>query len=148
MERAGMDYVGFWPRLGASLIDTVIVCLITFPLLTLVYGRSYWMSDKFIHGPADLAISWILPAVLCIWLWVATGQTPGKMAIGAVVVDASTGQRISVGKAVLRYLAYFLSMIGLFIGYLWVGLDPKKQGWHDHIAGTVVITKATAAPRR
>jgi len=35
-------------------------------------------------------------------------------------------------------------LIGLFVGYLWVGFDPKKQGWHDHIAGTVVVRKKTA----
>ncbi|WP_202975133.1 RDD family protein [Xanthomonas arboricola] len=106
------------------------------------------MSDKFIHGSADLAISWILPAALCIWLWVTTSQTPGKMAIGALVVDARLGKTITVGKAVVRYLTHFLSMTGLCIGYLWVGFDSKKQGWRDHIAGTVVITKSMTASHR
>jgi uncharacterized RDD family membrane protein YckC len=63
------------------------------------------------------------------------------MVIGARVVDAETGERLSVGQALGRYLSYFLSVLGLFVGYLWVGFDPKKQGWHDHLAGTVVIRK-------
>lgn len=146
MERPDMEYVGFWPRVGAAIIDTILLWVITLPILTLIYGRDYWESSKLIHGPAEFLVSWVLPAVAIVWLWVATGQTPGKVAIGARVVDAETGQRIAIGKAILRYLAYFISMIGLFVGYIWVGLDPKKQGWHDHIAGTVVVRKRDRRP--
>ena len=146
MERPDMEYVGFWPRVGAAIIDTVLVLFITLPLLTAIYGSSYWTSDKFIQGPADFLISWVLPAAAYVWLWVARGQTPGKMAIGAQIVDAQSGELISIGKAVGRYLSYFISAIGLCIGYIWVGLDPKKQGWHDHIAGTVVIRKRDRRP--
>ena len=60
--------------------------------------------------------------------------------------DAETGHPISIGKAIARYLSYFISAIGLCIGYLWVGWDPKKQGWHDHIAGTVVVRKRDRRP--
>ncbi|BCT91035.1 hypothetical protein LYSHEL_00590 [Lysobacter helvus] len=63
------------------------------------------------------------------------------MVVGAKVVDAQTGATISTGRAIARYLGYFVSLIGLCVGYLWVGFDPKKQGWHDHIAGTVVVRK-------
>ena len=147
MELRDMEYVGFWPRLGAAIIDAILVSIITLPALTLVYGSSYWTSDKFIHGPADLIISWILPAIAYVWLWVATGQTPGKMAIGARIVDADTGRNISIGKAIARYLSYFISAIGLLIGYIWIGFDPKKQGWHDHIARTVVIRSKNRGPQ-
>ena len=146
MERPDMEYVGFWPRLGAAIIDSILVLIITVPLLTLVYGSAYWTSNKFVQGPADILISWVLPAAAYVWLWVKTGQTPGKMAIGAKVVDAETGQLISPGKAIGRYLSYIISAIGLCVGYIWIGLDPKKQGWHDHIAGTVVIRKRDRGP--
>lgn len=147
MELRDMEYVGFWPRLGAAIIDAILVSAITLPVLTLIYGSSYWTSDKFIHGPADFIISWILPAIAYVWLWVATGQTPGKMAIGARIVDADTGRNISIGKAIARYLSYFISAIGLLIGYIWIGFDPKKQGWHDHIARTVVIRSKNRGPQ-
>ena len=146
MERPELEYVGFWPRLGASLIDTVLVIALQYPVLHLVYGPGYWTSEQFVQGPADLLISWVLPAVASVWLWVVTGQTPGKMAIGARIVDARTGRNLSIGRAVARYLAYFVSALGLFIGYVWVGLDPKKRGWHDHLAGSVVIRKRDRRP--
>lgn len=126
MERPDMGYVGFWPRVGASIIDALLLLAITFPLLTLIYGSTYWSNDKLVQGPAGFLISWVLPAAAYIWLWVKTGQTPGKMAIGAKIVDAETGQGISPGKAIGRYLPHFISAIGLCIGYTWVGVDPKK----------------------
>ena len=141
MERPDMEYVGFWPRVGATVVDAIIIWVITLPVLTMIYGAAYWHDTKLIHGPAEVIVSWIFPIVATVWLWVATGQTPGKMVIGARVVDAETGERLNAGQALGRYLSYFLSMLGLFVGYLWVGLDPKKQGWHDHLAGTVVIRK-------
>jgi uncharacterized RDD family membrane protein YckC len=146
MERTDMEYVGFWPRVGATIIDSLLLCLITFPLLSLIYGSSYWTTDKLIHGPADFLISWVFPAVIVVWFWVKSGQTPGKMAIGARVVDAATGENLKTDKAIVRYLSYFLSLLGLFLGYIWVGFDPRKQGWHDHIAGTVVIRKRDRRP--
>jgi uncharacterized RDD family membrane protein YckC len=140
MQRPDMEYVGFWPRVGATVVDAIIIWVITLPVLTMIYGAAYWHDTKLIHGPAEVIVSWIFPIVATVWLWVAAGQTPGKMVIGARVVDAETGERLSVGQALGRYLSYFLSVLGLFVGYL-VGLDPKKQGWHDHLAGTVVIRK-------
>jgi uncharacterized RDD family membrane protein YckC len=146
MEHPEMEYVGFWPRLGATLIDSILIAVLTFPVLTMIYGSAYWNSNELIKGPADFVISWLLPAVAIIWLWIETGQTPGKMAIGARIVDSKTGRDITIDKAVIRYLGYFVSMIVLFVGYIWVGFDPKKQGWHDHMAGTVVIRKRDRRP--
>jgi uncharacterized RDD family membrane protein YckC len=146
MEQPDMEYVGFWPRVGAMIIDSILIAIVTFPLLTVIYGSAYWNTEGLVKGPADFLISWVLPAVAIIWLWVETGQTPGKMAIGARIVDAETGRDLTISKAMLRYLGYFMSMFVIFIGYIWVGFDPKKQGWHDHIAGTVVIRKRDRRP--
>lgn len=35
--------------------------------------------------------------------------------------------------------AIALSLVGSLFGVIWVALDPRKQGWHDKIAGTVVV---------
>jgi uncharacterized RDD family membrane protein YckC len=45
-----------------------------------------------------------------------------------------------------RYFAYFLSTIPLGLGLIWVAFDKRKQGWHDKLAGTVVIKKANSSP--
>ncbi|HVI25366.1 MAG TPA: RDD family protein [Xanthomonadaceae bacterium] len=135
------EYVGFWPRVGASIIDAIIVMVITSPVLVAIYGWGYFTDvDKpFIAGPADFLISWVLPAIGVILFWLYKQATPGKMAVSARVVDARTGNTLTVGQSISRYLAYFVAMLPLFLGIIWVAFDPRKQGWHDKLAGTVVI---------
>jgi len=141
MEDEKLEYVGFWPRVGASLIDTILLGIIIWPLLTAFYGDNYWTDDAFIKGPMDFLLSYILPAVAVIIFWIARQATPGKMAIGAKVVDAKTGNSPSVGQLIGRYFSYYISIIIVFLGFLWVVFDARKQGWHDKLAGTVVIRK-------
>ena len=57
-----LEYAGYWARIGASLIDTVLMCIVTLPLLTAVYGLAYWDNQSFLAGPADFLISYVLPA--------------------------------------------------------------------------------------
>jgi len=141
IDETQYEYAGFWVRVGAALIDTLLLAFITIPLLLMVYGGDYWASERLLQGPADFLISYILPAVAVIAFWVARGATPGKMAISAQVVDARTGGKPSTGQSIGRYLGYYVSTIPLGLGLLWVGIDPKKQGWHDKLAGTVVIRR-------
>lgn len=134
-----LEYVGFWLRVLAALIDSVLICVIIFPILLAVYGPVYFQSDRLIQGPVDFLVSWVLPAVAVVLFWIARQATPGKMAIRARIVDARTGGRPSTAQLVLRYVGYYVSMIPLLIGMLWIAFDPRKQGWHDKIAGTVVV---------
>jgi uncharacterized RDD family membrane protein YckC len=83
VEQDDLEYVGFWPRVGASLIDSLLLVLVTAPLLYAIYGSAYWQDGRVIHGAADVLISWILPAVAIILFWIYRQATPGKMAIGA-----------------------------------------------------------------
>ena len=126
-----LEYVGFWARLGASLIDSILLAMVCWPVLTYIYGWGYWDSDKLIHGPADFLVSWLLPAVAVVVFWINRQATPGKIAIDARIVDADTGGKPSTKQLLVRYLGYYVSMFGLFIGFLWIAFDPRKQGWHD-----------------
>jgi uncharacterized RDD family membrane protein YckC len=146
MNASQPEYVGFWARVGASIIDTILVMVICFPLVTWIYGRDYWSSTALVQGPADFLINWVLPAIAVLLFWIYRQATPGKMAISARIVDAQTGGRPSNGQLVGRYFAYYLSMLPLFLGFIWVAFDPRKQGWHDKLAGTVVVRVPRAAP--
>lgn len=136
-----LEYAGFWLRVWASLIDSAIVMLIALPLLTWIYGSAYWDGDSFIQGPVDFLISWVLPAVAVVLFWLARQATPGKMAIAARIVDARTGGKPTTSQLVIRYIGYFVSMIPFGLGILWVAFDSRKQGWHDKMAGTVVVRR-------
>jgi uncharacterized RDD family membrane protein YckC len=134
-------YAGFWIRVVASIVDALIWAVIAVPILWAAYGPETFESTQFIEGPLDFLVSWVFPAVATILFWVYKEATPGKMAVQARVVDARTGQRASTGQYIGRYLAYFISAIPLFLGFLWVGWDARKQGWHDKLAGTVVVRR-------
>lgn len=146
METQQLEYAGFWSRTGAALIDGILLLLITMPILISIYGWEYLEAEDLVMGPADFLISWVLPALATVLFWLYKNATPGKMAIKAQVVDAQTGHSISVGQAMLRYLGYFLSILPLGLGIFWVAFDSRKQGWHDKIAGTVVVKRTNTGP--
>ena len=135
------DYAGFWIRVGASLIDTILVMVVTLPLATAIFGKAYWDSESLVAGLWDVVLSYILPAIAVIVFWVYKSATPGKMITNLIIVDAETGGKPSTGQFIGRYFAYYLSAIPLMLGFIWVAFDKRKQGWHDKLAGTVVIRK-------
>ena len=134
-------YVGFWKRTWATVIDTVFLCVVIFPPLIAIYGSSYFDPEVtgFVAGPADFIISWVLPFFVWIAFWSWKQATPGKMAIKSKIVDSKTGGKPTIWQWILRYLGYYVSLIPLGIGYFWVAFDRRKQGWHDKMAGTVVV---------
>jgi uncharacterized RDD family membrane protein YckC len=74
-----------------------------------------------------------------IFFW-SRGATIGMRILHLHVVDATTGAHISMGKAFLRYLGLIIAAMPCYLGLLWALWDPRKQGWHDKIAGTVVTS--------
>ncbi|MBF0117407.1 MAG: RDD family protein [Desulfobacterales bacterium] len=134
-----IKYVGFWKRLIATVIDTVIMMLITMPILLSVYGKAYFTSKAPIKGAVDFIVSYILPAVFVIFLWKYKSATPGKMIIKAKIVDADTGGLPTNKQLVIRFFAYLVSSIPMGLGFIWIAFDKKKQSWHDKMAKTLVI---------
>lgn len=134
-------YAGFWVRVGATLIDALLLMLITGPIMTAYYGVGYWAYEGLVMGWVDFLVSYLLPAVLVIWLWTMLDATPGKMALGVRILDEDNGASPTHAQYVVRYLSYFVSIIPMMLGILWVGFDRRKQGWHDKLAGTVVVRR-------
>ena len=142
MESPELPYAGCWIRVWAAVIDTALVSVLILPVLTAIYGESYWDSTSILHGPVDFLLSWVAPAVAVVLFWIARQATPGKMAISARIVDAKTGGKATTRQLVIRYLGYYVSLLPFGLAMLWVAFDRRKQGWHDKIAGTVVVRKS------
>ena len=140
-----LEYAGFWIRVGAALIDSVLMLVIITPLLVKFYGWTYFSGDSgsnayvFVKGPSDFIISYLIPAIISVAFWMTKQATPGKMLLKLKIVDAQTGSPLTLGQSIGRYLAYYVSIIPFCLGFIWVGIDSKKQGWHDKLAGTVVV---------
>jgi uncharacterized RDD family membrane protein YckC len=148
MQEQKLKYAGFWIRTGAAIIDTILVLLVTIPLLVAIYGWAYFDAAQtgLVAGPADFLISWVLPAVAVIAFWIIKQATPGKMAVSTKIVDADSGNAASAGQLIGRYFAYIAACLPLGLGILWVAFDKKKQGWHDKLAGTVVVRQTRRGP--
>jgi len=104
-----------------------------------IYGKNYFVSDSFVQGLWDVLFTYIFPAIVVIIFWSYRSATPGKMITRVNIVDAATGGKPSTRQFVLRYIGYYISSIPFFLGIIWVAIDKRKQGWHDKLAGTVVV---------
>ena len=139
-----VNYAGFWIRSLASILDSILFTLIALPPLIGIYGSDYyghefWTSDVWFQGIWNFWITSVLPFFATVVFWVCKSATPGKMITRIEVINARTGEKLSLGQSIGRYLGYFISMIPLMAGCLWIAFDKKKQGWHDKIAGTAVV---------
>ena len=161
----GILYAGFGVRFVAYLIDWVILGFVSGIIWfgALVIGISAVVADRFttintVGGSftpdqmaaalmfaqyvyAGLGIAWLVTALYFILMW-HTGGTVGMRALGLRVAREEDGRPIGLGRATARYLGYLVDWLALGIGLLWVGVDSRKQGWHDKIAGTFVVKRA------
>jgi uncharacterized RDD family membrane protein YckC len=145
-------YGGFWRRFVAFSTDKLILATIGFMMFILgsvALGLGISPSDLAEEPEGIFALGMQVMAIyqaITLFLDMAyftyfhgtTGQTPGKRLMGLRVVG-DTGEPITLGTAFLRWVGYIISFVPLCMGFLWVGVDRRKQGWHDKIAGTVVI---------
>lgn len=146
------EYGGFWRRAFAFLIDNLILSLI-FALFFVMGVVSLGLSAAFTHGDlslrrlTDLTLGYLVIYHLAMGLigmlyftyfHGTAGQTPGKMILGLKVLQAN-GQEMNLGIGFLRWVGYIVSALPFHLGFIWIAFDSKKRGWHDMIAGTVVV---------
>ncbi|WP_369150574.1 RDD family protein [Candidatus Thiodubiliella endoseptemdiera] len=141
MNNEEYEYAGFWIRVGASLIDVLLLSIIILPLTIMIYGDLTWEGQGVILGSADFLINYTLPFIATILFWFYKSATPGKMALNIKIVDADTGGKLNFGQSIGRYFAYIPAMLIFMLGIIWVAFDKRKQGWHDKLSKTVVIVK-------
>ncbi len=151
-------YGGFWRRLLAFCIDLAVLNLVYAILLFAgalshilgrVTGGASW-TDAVAGVGAGFSLLYV-PAVFAVtvlyftYFIAVSGQTPGKMLLGLQVRRAAGGD-MTFGIALLRLAGYLVSAAVFYLGFLWIVCDPRKQGWHDKIAGTVVFRLRSPAP--
>jgi len=134
------QYAGFLRRVLAALLDGLLFGLLVPLVLVLFRGpEALLLYGSGVGGYSFVMLEHLLPALITIALWSTLGATPGKFLMSCHVVDVRTGRRPRPGRALLRYVGYFLSALPLGLGFLWVIWDRRHQGWHDKLAGTLVV---------
>jgi len=136
-------FASFWIRVGASLIDGVIIVGSMLLLMFVAMLSALMPPLMFLL----LILVWIA-SIVGPWLYTALFEssamqaTPGKKAIGLKVTDLQ-GNRISFGRATGRYFAEWITGMTFLVGYVMVAFTQKRQALHDMIAGTVVVAAGT-----
>lgn len=128
-------YAGFWRRVGAAFIDSIIFSI----LFSMLFGADFVDAPLFTSQGMMRAI---VTLILTVGLWVSFLGTPGKLLMDCQVVDADTFEALSVKQATIRFVSYLVSALPLMAGFFWIAKDPRKQGFHDKIANTVVLYNA------
>jgi uncharacterized RDD family membrane protein YckC len=130
------EYAGFWIRVAAAIIDSIIVAIALIPIAMIVGWNSTYTSGM----SSGLEWAWqLLCAIFYIFCWIKFAGTPGKRLLRLKVLDEKSGNHVTVGQGIIRYIGYIPATLVLFIGLIWVAFDSKKQGWHDKMAKTVVV---------
>ena len=156
----GIRFASHGPRLIAYIIDTIIISVVLIAVITIlsivVFG-SAWLSgltsSDFSGTPTPAAVGTVVGFVFLVlffallslgyfpFFWARTGQTPGMRPFGLHVVRDSDGGKISGTQAILRLFGYWVSAFVFYLGFIWIFIDARRRGWHDLIAGTVVIER-------
>ena len=148
-------FAGFWIRTVAYMIDGFVILVIMALLAGVgilgyssgsgadaVSSFSYTFSSDSNLNFLNVVVFALNMAYFTFFLG-TRGQTPGKMLCGLKVVRLD-GSPVGFGQAAVRTLGYYLNHFTLCIGFLWVAVDPRKQGLHDKIAGTYEIRVGVA----
>ncbi len=127
-------YGGFWIRLLAFIVDGLVigafVALVTF----VAFGRT--ATQTWALPTVETAVGFVY--LTACWSFLGGGQTLGMRLFGLRVVSTD-GSPIGLGAAIMRWVGIVISAALLLLGLVWIAVDPRKQGWHDKLAGTVVV---------
>jgi uncharacterized RDD family membrane protein YckC len=147
--------VGFWPRLGAYLIDRLVLIMLlvmlwvplsnwqkldmpVFPTVVTQQSTQQLMDQLKVFVPIMFPFMLVVFILYDVLMNGTFGATLGKMAIGARILRAD-GARLTYARALLRSLAARLTEALWYWGYLWVAFRRDKRGMHDFIASTRVV---------
>ena len=150
-------YAGFWVRVVARLLDSLIVGLpltLLFGLIAIAAGAfastaSNTSTDQSTQTAAGalfggVFILFYLVAIVVgigywVYFWGTSGQTLAMRMLRLRVVDADTGAPIGIARALVRWLMTIVNSWACYLGWIWVAFDARKQGWHDKVANSVVL---------
>jgi uncharacterized RDD family membrane protein YckC len=110
-ETVFISYADFRTRVWGFIIDTVLLCIVSWGFFNVIY-------------------------FIGMWTW--KGQTLGQI-VAKVQVVRIDGKPMDLRTSTLRFLGYLACFLTLGIGFLMIVFDSEKQGLHDKIAGTYVI---------
>lgn len=134
-------WAGFWIRLGAFWMDSLIILMLAMFLGSLTYSTA--LGDLLFPNIDKTILFLLLLFIFYHALFLGRFKTtPGKGFFGLSIIPSKDSERFGYSETFLRTLSYFISGLPMGTGFLWIAFDTYKQGWHDKIAKTSVLKKA------
>jgi uncharacterized RDD family membrane protein YckC len=143
----GLRYAGFGIRTAAYLLDGIIIFIVVLLVSPALGGftraTTTTINDLSVNttevNPAVELFELLLGALYFVGFWSFNTRTPGMIPFHLRVLRAVDGRPIGVGLALVRYIGLLISFFVILLGVIWVAIDPRKQGWHDKMAGSFVV---------
>lgn len=134
------EQAGFGLRYGAWMFDFLITLI---AIMVFTFAVTAASRRSVVGSNSDLLIVAGLTLLLFVLNFVVLagtgGQTAGMRILGIYIIRVD-GRPFSLKQAAVRHLlGYPLSTAAFFLGFLWMLWDPQQQGWHDKLAGTIVV---------
>jgi len=152
-KTSSIRYAGFISRAMAFVIDLIVISLTTFLVTTVLSIIAQFfdlgltqitLDDQTTVTPLQALVTLVaglfqvfFGLVYFLFFWVLVGFTPGMGLVG-LRLSRCNGQQLGLGRAIVRYIGYWISFIFLGLGFIWILFDRRRQGWHDKLAGTCV----------
>jgi uncharacterized RDD family membrane protein YckC len=152
------QYAGFVSRAIALIIDLILVVTTQFIIIAVArlvlnfFGfdelgqRIFEPSTSEDSSTLVSILRWLfafigsalLLIVYLVFFWTLINQSLGQILMGVRVLRTD-GRPMTLIPSIRRIIGYYLAIIPLGLGFLWVLIDDRRQGWHDKLADTVVI---------
>jgi len=147
----GVAFAPHGPRIVSYLVDILIVSLAVTVLSLILLAPMIMIAraspDEALSAPMWVLIGLVSVAAVAVsfgyfpWFWARSGSTPGMKLTNLQVVRDVDGGKVTGGQALLRLLGYWVSAAVMYLGFIWIFIDQRHRGWHDLIAGTVVVQR-------
>ena len=147
-------YAGIFTRVVAFVIDALIIAiaLAIVPWITQILLNSVGigsLTTRWMNGVVRLLASGIFAAIFSYayyaFFWFFVGMTIGNAVMGIRIVRTN-GKRVGPIRTLVRLIGYVIALIPFGLGFFWILIDDRRQGWHDKLAGTFAVYAWEARP--
>lgn len=138
MNTLKVEYAGFWRRGISTLLDITLLSLVLMPLAIAFFQPNFFAEKESLQLSTTIILE-LLSCLIFISCWHYWKATPAKLLLECDVVDSRTGEPLSFGQSILRYVGYGLALLPFGLGIFWILFDKRHQGWHDKLAHSIVI---------
>ena len=142
-HEAETNQVGLVTRTVAAAIDLALIALalsIGSGLIASIVPAATGGSDGLsIWGLLGFGVvGFLIGGAAFVAFWSLVGQTPG-MRLLSIRLDVEGSREVGFRRALRRLLSVPLALLAGGLGFLAILLSPERRGWHDRIAGTMVV---------